>query len=453
MSCSICIENFNKSNRCEVTCDFCHESACKTCVREGILNTSSEASCMFCKNQFNTLFLTINLNKNWVHTTYKTHLEQILIERQIAQLPQTQEKAETTKKIRQLEIINKELNKEKENYRKKLAEIKNRIRKNRVQILELSNSAEPEEKNFTIKCTNLSCTGFLDSKYECGICDNKVCKDCMEMFEENHECDPNKVENVKFIKKDTKPCPGCGTFIHKIYGCDQMWCPECKVAFSWKNGAIEKGNIHNPEYHRWIRENHETIPMPREENRCNQLPSLAFIQINLRKIFASDNIIREINSYHQGVNHIIHLDNIYIEEIRNIDTTLEKSRIGYLLGDFDKDTWRHQLQQLDKAQKKATDVINVYRLIRDILTPIIWSIAERFHECYSRETHIEFIEDNILKINNLRKFANEAFKQIGSQYNREYQYILSDWSVISSSTLKTWLRQGGSQSVYFRNLL
>lgn len=440
MSCSICIENFNKSNHFEVACDFCNTSACKSCVREYILNTPSEASCMFCKNQFKTLFLTSNLNKNWVHTTYKTHLEQILIERQIAQLPQTQGKAETTKKIRQLEIINKELNKEKENYRKKLDEIKTRIKKNQGEIIELSNSAATEKKNFTIKCTNLSCTGFLDSKYECGICDNKVCKDCMEVFEKNHECDPNKIENVKFIKKDTKPCPGCGTFIHKIHGCDQMWCPECKVAFSWKSGAIEKGNIHNPEYYRWMKENNEAIVMPREENRCNQLPSITFIQNELKKISVPDNIIHIVHAYHRMVNHIIHLDYMYTVEIRNLDIILEKTRIGYLLGDFDKDTWKYKLQQLDKAHKKAADVMDVYKLIRDILTPTIWRIAERFHECYSDKAHIEFIEDIVfIKTKNLRKFANESFKRIGNQYNSEYHYILADWTIISYSTLKTML--------------
>lgn len=438
MSCSICLENFNKSNHCEVTCDICNKSACKCCVREYILNTPTEASCMFCKNEFKTLFLTSNLNKSWVHTTYKTHLEQILIERQIAQLPQTQGQAETTKKIRQLEIINKELNKEKDLYRKKLNQIKNQIKENHIKIIELSDSTKSETKNFTIKCTNLSCTGFLDSKYECGLCDNKVCKDCMEVFEENHQCDPNKLENIKFIKKDTKPCPSCGTFIHKIEGCDQMWCPECKVAFSWKSGAIEKGNIHNPEYYRWMRENNETIPMPREENRCNQLPSIEFIQNQLKKNSAPDYIINIVHGYHRMVNHIIYLDNIYTTETQNVDIKLEKLRICYLLGDFDKDAWKYKLQQLDKSQKKTTDVINIYRLIRDILTPILWRIAHQLRlVSFTDKAQIEFLENIIfIEIKNLRKFANESFKQIGNQYNSEYHYILADWTSISYSTLK-----------------
>lgn len=446
MSCSICIENFNKSNHCEVTCDICNGSACKSCIREYILNTPNEASCMFCKNRFKTIFLTSNLNKSWVHTTYKGHLEQLLIERQIAQLPQTQEKAENIKKIRQLENIHKELSKEKEFFLKKLNEIKERIKENRVKITTLYNSSiKKEEKNFTIKCTNLSCTGFLDNKYECGICDNKVCKDCMEVFEENHECDPNKIENVKFIKKDSKPCPGCGTFIHKIHGCDQMWCPGCKVAFSWRSGTIEKGNIHNPEYYRWMRENNQTIDMPREENHCDQLPNLVFIQNQLKNISAPANIIFTVEAYHRMINHIIAMDNNHRAEIQRVDTKLENSRIGYLLGDFDKNTWKHKLQQLDKAMNKATDFINIYRLIRDILTAILWNIAERFHKEYSNQSHIQYIQDSVIQTEKLRKFANQSFKQIGTQYNSEYHYILSNWLTMSYTELKQWLERDRQQ--------
>eukprot|EP00466_Bigelowiella_natans_P003994 jgi/Bigna1/86892/estExt_fgenesh1_pg.C_140225 len=35
------------------------------------------------------------------------------------------------------------------------------------------------------------------------------------------------------IKKTAKKCPGCGTFIHKISGCNHMTCTVCHTGFCW----------------------------------------------------------------------------------------------------------------------------------------------------------------------------------------------------------------------------
>ena len=67
------------------------------------------------------------------------------------------------------------------------------------------------------------------------------------------ECDKEAVETMKMLNKDTKPCPSCGTMIHKVSGCNQMWCPSCKNAFDWRSGRIERGVIHNPHYYQGVK--------------------------------------------------------------------------------------------------------------------------------------------------------------------------------------------------------
>ena len=39
-----------------------------------------------------------------------------------------------------------------------------------------------------------------------------------------------------------------------VRNCDQMWCTQCRTAFSWRTGTIETGVIHNPHAVRWRRE-------------------------------------------------------------------------------------------------------------------------------------------------------------------------------------------------------
>ena len=73
------------------------------------------------------------------------------------------------------------------------------------------------------------------------------------------------------IKKETKGCPQCGVRIYKISGCDQMWCTECKVAFSWNTGKIiYGGQIHNPHYYEWMRRTGGEIPLNHNEVACGR---------------------------------------------------------------------------------------------------------------------------------------------------------------------------------------
>ena len=95
---------------------------------------------------------------------------------------------------------------------------------------------------------------------KCGICESTTCKDCNEIIEDvdEHECNQEAVASMKLINKDTKPCPSCGTMIHKVSGCNQMWCPDCQNAFDWRTGNVERGVIHNPHYYQYMQNNPET---------------------------------------------------------------------------------------------------------------------------------------------------------------------------------------------------
>ena len=83
---------------------------------------------------------------------------------------------------------------------------------------------------------------ILSTQYKCEICKLYTCHDCFEIIGHNktdeHTCNPDSVKSAELIRKDTKPCPTCGVRIFKISGCDQMWCTECEIAFSWSNRTV-----------------------------------------------------------------------------------------------------------------------------------------------------------------------------------------------------------------------
>jgi hypothetical protein len=144
-----------------------------------------------------------------------------------------------------------------------------------------------ETKNnykFIKQCVYDSCKGFLEDNqgeegWKCSLCDNFTCRRCHEPLikKENdkgkmvkHECNEDIVATLKEIKKDTKPCPKCGTGIFKISGCNDMFCVSCQTGFNWATGKIITKGLHNPEATRWMRENGRAIgdSTPAELGEC-----------------------------------------------------------------------------------------------------------------------------------------------------------------------------------------
>jgi hypothetical protein len=126
-----------------------------------------------------------------------------------------------------------------------------------------------------------------------------VCPDCFEIIGHNkeidHVCKEDNLKSAELIKKETKGCPKCGVRIFKISGCDQMWCTECKVAFSWNTGKIVvDGVIHNPHFYQYMQNNNTggvgvgvgVAPRNPGDVLCGGLLSihnLKFIQAHLTK--------------------------------------------------------------------------------------------------------------------------------------------------------------------------
>lgn len=243
MECNVCCEKINKKK--SVTCNFCDYLTCTSCTSRFILDTVNP-SCMNCKKPWNREIITEKLGKTFVTKKYKAKRENDLFETEKALLPETQEYA-TRKK--QLDDVKKEI-----------YELQRRLRilKVKKRILEAGETPgvtrEETVSKLTIKCPCEECRGFVNSEtMVCGICNANVCSKCHEVKKEGHMCDPGTVETVNLLKKDTKSCPKCAVSIHKIEGCDQMYCVQCHTAFSWRTGEIVIGAIHNPHYFEYLR--------------------------------------------------------------------------------------------------------------------------------------------------------------------------------------------------------
>lgn len=457
--CSICCESFNKSNRCKINCKTCDSDmvACRSCAKRYILDQPTDPSCMICKIEWDTEFLSTNFTKVFVNKELKSHRENYLFEKQLVLLPETQEYAQQLKLLEEFEKQKEIIVKKKRKLENELKKLNLDIRDIDGTILDIRHGTYNKNKTrceFSYKCPVDNCNGFLNERFECGICDNKICKNCMEIKNEEHECNEEKKETIKLLRQDTKPCPKCGELIHKLpHGCDQMYCIKCHTAFSWRTGQLERGNIHNPEYYRWMRENGRDIPRNPLDvvyNPCdNQLISYSSLLKIVRKYFPaniiSENVVArrydnqrifkdlpqtvKIANMHRMIGHINFMNTSFENENVRKDQTLRDMRANYILNKITKDEFKRKLQMLEKNNNKSKKLNDLWNLLRLVLIEYIGKIADG---TYEQETGISIINKIVEESERFRKYCNNSFNKIGVMFNMVYPGINSEWVHINN---------------------
>lgn len=452
MDCSICCEKFNKRNHSKINCKTCDTDVlvCQSCAKRYILDKPTDASCMVCKVEWDIEFLSENFTKKFVNKELKEHKENYLLEKQLALLPDTQQYAENLKLVNGLEEqVNLIVKKKDELYRQIKIYNKN-IQELHYTIYDLKNRNEKQgdKKQFTYKCPVENCNGFLNQKYECGICDNKICKHCMEIKTEEHECSEEKKKTVELLRHDTKPCPKCGQLIHKLpNGCDQMYCIKCHTAFSWRTGNLERGTIHNPEYYRWMRENGQNIPRnpldivpdPCGNNLVDYSTLLILVRFYYPPVMEKKNSITYTNNQritkdlpetikiinmHRMVGHIIHLNRNYQGVVNYNETYLRECRAEFILNKLNKTNFKKKLQMLEKKQNKEKKMNDIWNVLRLVILEYIGKITEKKYEL---EEGKKIIKNIVIESEKVREYCNTSFSKIGKMLNMTYPGINSEW--------------------------
>lgn len=265
--CNVCLEDIEVDRYIECSCQYrCCQECCKQYIMINCL--LRDPHCIKCKVEWTFRFLVTNFDSKWFKGTkegqYKHYKRAVLLEREKSKIPETLGFIKRTKDA----IKPRTLEKDPEDFWHSFG----RIRGYKTN----------DNFKYMCSCPKVGCRGLIDLKYHCIVCKSKVCPKChtIKGVEEkiSHECNPETIKTVEYLKKKTKPCPGCATFIQKSRGCDQMWCPGCRTSFSWKYGTIETGTIHNPHAIKFMRDNGLSAiqGVPIIGGECGGIPMMAF---------------------------------------------------------------------------------------------------------------------------------------------------------------------------------
>ena len=435
-ACPLCIEPFNRSDRTPIPCEFgdCNWTACKGCTRQYLLGTTLDPHCMNCRKAWSQAFLVRHLNHSWVAKDYRAHHRELLVDREFSKLPETMEAAERVRRCRDEEkkcdvLRDKILVLEQE--KRKLQEQQALHYRRMRQIKDGSNTKPQDKRKFILACPNPDCRGYLSTAYKCEICELHTCSKCLDLIghskHDEHECNPDSVKSADLIRKDTKPCPTCGERIFKISGCDQMWCPPCGTAFSWRTGAIDSGHVHNPHFYQAQRAlNGGAIPRNPGDVLCGGLiPYYSLRQRILRRL--TDDITRKsITALHQSVNH---MTNATLTDARNRVRELgqtENLRVSYILGEKTKEEVASTICRQDRLRQKYTELLHVYELLSVVGIELFTNLANSLAE---GDLLLQEVIDASTQYHGLRVMCNEQLQQISVTYSQSVPQWEPDWSM------------------------
>jgi hypothetical protein len=266
--CCVCCESYNKTSRKKAQCAHCDTACCSACLAKYLLGLPGDAHCMNpqCKKAFDGEFLSLYLSKTWMLTKYKEHRERVLLEREMALLPESQHILANYRHAQGLEASLLDLEDSKRQLHRQLFALNARAApiRNELDMLRRTNYAQrvggdrgvEQRRQFVRACPVEGCRGFLSTAWKCGTCESWVCKDCgepkMDQRDQEHRCDPDVAASHAMLQRDSRPCPQCASMIFKIDGCFapdtpvRLWSGGVKMSQDIAAGDVLIGDDHEP---------------------------------------------------------------------------------------------------------------------------------------------------------------------------------------------------------------
>jgi hypothetical protein len=495
-SCGVCMDNYTPIIRKKCVCKYCKADTCSKCIERYLLERHEDAHCLHCRVNYNDITLSEICTKTYVQHVYFKHRQEVLINRERANLPGLQDAAILEKQKRDNEEKIKEINKEVEvvqlqrdkvmtdynllytqyyaalaakqdttatrkkldalllssdNYRKTIADKRDKIAQIRYPAAyglpaNGGTHAKPEEekKKFIRRCTRDNCQGFLSTAWKCGICDYYSCSKCFvtktKKQDDPHECKKEDIETAEMIKADCKPCPNCGEFIQKSSGCDQMWCISCQTPFSWTSGKVVTGGaIHNPHYYEWMRRNGQAMDRNPLDVPCGGYPNAWELRRMPKGMTtATANKFFEFHRICQELQDIS--GRTYRSHIDQ--TTTSTINVKFLLSDFDEKHWGQLLGKNERKRKRDREVQEIFAAFRMVAVELINRVQNyrsedgkirSFTDLPIKEAEV-YITGLSKEIEELIKMINDGLRNVSISFNYSVPYIAVDGQYYSIKT-------------------
>lgn len=426
--CPICFDAELKPN-VTITCfnESCKYQVCKECISTYLLGLQTKAKCMACSVALPDSFLKSIGGKfvkehkarqkdilyQQARTTFPNYQNSARLYKTLApRLKRVQESLKHTSKM--WEHIKKEKHEARLKYEEEIERIDKKYKdeynykshlpilsdERRVQ-LDLARikaglkkgSKKDETPEFLHGCPVEGCLGFSEMKnglMRCGICYTTICDNCGCVKDAIHKCDSSAVKSLKHIRESTRQCPGCHAPVHKISGCNQMFCTKCTTTFDYLTGKVERGIVHNPHYFEWISRHGGARPGGECANQAVINDLLMMLKRSNERYF---NLVRDI--WRIGIDGRVRKIALELHNFRGqSDFTITK----HLAGEATKDEVTKALLQKKRADERFERHMEVQHGLRTMITALILQMVEETKQYERMNTSAKNVIDRILQV-------------------------------------------------------
>lgn len=436
VECQICVSPLNKSTHKPVECHNCEFTACRECTQKYILDNKLTGQCMSCKVPWGRRFLADNFTRKFMKNEYTAHMESLVKDRELAMMPDTQKYIESYRRSKRAMDMANELDIDVGMSKARIEQIKSDLKdeerflhalrrdRGHHRMVAFSTLTKSTNEPMFRKCSVAACSGFLDDDFECSVCFTYACEHCLEpLGDKPHTCDPNTVESIKMLEKETKPCPTCKAVIYKIDGCDQMWCTECKTSFSWVSGLKLRGIVHNPHYYEWMRQTQGVVPRQPGDNphECG-IPNVWSEPARIDNGAIPQDTRTYINNVHTLLRYDIQWRLHYLPTDENANEYDKlKIRLKYMNKEMSQEDMVSQIQRMDRKLAYDLEYRQIFEMIQRACGDCLW----RFFQIYA--TKGVCADLNIVELERLRLMVNSAFYDLSKVYGITHKKIQQGW--------------------------